>query len=69
MTKDESKTPGDELGVFALISWMKTAMLSDKGQETGGAMLELYHITHTLTQPSTGLVEQFFVLFHRRSFF
>jgi hypothetical protein len=38
MTKDESKTPGDEPGVFALISRIKTAMLSDKGQETGGAI-------------------------------
>jgi hypothetical protein len=32
-------------------------------------MLEPYHITHTSTQLSAGLVEQFFVLFHRRSFF
>ena len=60
MTKDENKTPGDEPGVFALTSRIKTTMLSDKGQETGGAMLEPYYIAHTLTQLSAGLVEQFF---------
>jgi hypothetical protein len=32
-------------------------------------MLEPQRIAHTLTQLGAGLVEQFFAVFHRRSFF
>jgi hypothetical protein len=32
-------------------------------------MLEPYHIAHTLTQLSAGLIEKFFAVLHRHFFF